>query len=117
MELAAEKAAETAAPAPAEVKPIELPEIISVKTLAELLQVSGIDVIKQLMRNGMMANITQTIDYEAAAAVAPGFGFQPKKTQARRKGLSVISEIKLQQMELGKEAGNLKPRPPVVTVM
>src|SRR3990170_1830026 len=100
MELAAEKAAETAAPAPAEVKPIELPETISVKTLAELLQVSGIDVIKQLMRNGLMANITQTIDYEAAAAVATGFGFQPTlKTQTGRKGLSVIGEIKLHQLE------------------
>ena len=97
---------------------IEIPDTINVKQLADLLQVSGIDVIKQLMRNSLMANINQTINYDQAAVVATGLGYEAKlKSQAGRKSLSVISEIKQQQLQRGKEIGNLKPRPPVVTVM
>jgi len=101
-----------------EARIIEIPETISVKLLAETLQVSGIDIIKQLMRNGMMASINQTVNYDAAAAVATGLGFQPKpRTVAGRKSLSVVGEIKQQQHQKGIDTGNLKSRPPVVTVM
>jgi translation initiation factor IF-2 len=108
----------TSTGSPAAVRPIEIPDSINVKQLADILQVSGIDVIKQLMRNGLMANINQTIDFEAASAVATALGFEAKQTSlAGRKSVSVISEIKQQQLQKGKETGNLKPRPPVVTVM
>jgi len=53
-----------------EARPIEIPHSSSVRQLAELLQISAIDIIKQLMRNGIMANINQVVNYEAAAAVA-----------------------------------------------
>jgi len=95
---------------------IELPHTLSVRQLADLLKVSVVDVIKQLMRGGIMANINQVIDYEAAAAVASGMGYKAQpQPQAARKAASVISEIKKQQ--LSAEAGNLKPRPPVITIM
>ncbi|GAF93735.1 unnamed protein product, partial [marine sediment metagenome] len=55
---------------------IEIPETLSVKQLADLLQVSAIEIIKRLMRNGIMANITQAIDYESAAAVAVDIGYE-----------------------------------------
>jgi len=42
---------------------VEIPHSLSVRQLADLLGVSAIDIIKQLMRNGIMANITQGIDY------------------------------------------------------
>ena len=97
---------------------IELPDTLSVKQLADLLQVSAIDVIKQLMRNGIMANINQSIDYESAAAVVAGLGYEAHlKPRAGRKSSSVISEIKKQQLQQDKELAGLKPRPPVVTVM
>ena len=38
---------------------VEIPATLNVKQLADILQVSAIDVIKQLMRNGIMANIIQ----------------------------------------------------------
>ncbi|MBI2328057.1 MAG: translation initiation factor IF-2 [Chloroflexi bacterium] len=101
-----------------EARLLEIPDTLSVKQLADLLQVSAIDVIKQLMRNGIMANINQTINYEAAAAVVTGFGYQAHlKAQASRKSASLIREIKKQQRQQGKELAGLKPRPPVVTVM
>ena len=97
---------------------IEIPETLSVKQLADLLQVSAIEVIKRLMRNGIMANITQAVDYESAAAVAVDCGYETQlKPQAGRKSASLIREIKKQQLQQGRELSGLKPRPPVVTVM
>ncbi len=101
----------------ADVTTIELPRTLSVRQLAELLKVSVVGVIKQLMKRGIMANINQVIDYDAAAQVATGFGYETHpQAQAARKAASVISEIKKQQM-LVEEGGNLKPRPPVITIM
>ena len=98
--------------------PIEIPATLSVKQLAVLLQVSAIDVIKQLMRNGIMANINQAVDYESAAAVAVGLGYEAHlKPRERRKSSSLIREIKQQQLQQDRELAGLKPRPPVVTVM
>jgi len=97
---------------------IEIPDTLSVKQLADLLRVSAIDVIKQLMRNGIMANINQAIDYESAAAVVAGLGYEAHlKPRAGRKPSSLIRDIKKQQLQQGKELAGLKPRPPVVTVM
>ena len=94
---------------------LELPRTMSVRDLAEILGATPIDVIKQLMRQGLMANINQVIDYDMASNVAEAMGFEVHlKTQETRK-TSVISEIKKQQKSA--ESGNLKLRPPVVTIM
>ncbi|MFC1900479.1 translation initiation factor IF-2 [Chloroflexota bacterium] len=114
-------AAEEAAPedaSAANTNTIELPATLIVKQLADLLQTSAIDVIKQLMRNGIMANINQAIDYESAAEVATALGYEPKpEPQTKRRAASLISEIKKQQLEQTKGKSALKSRPPVVTVM
>ncbi len=108
--------AEKQVAAGAELPRLELPHNISVRALAEVLKSSPVDVIKQLMRQGLMANINQVIDYEMASKVAVGMGYDahPQAQEARK--ASVISEIKKQQ-QLAEESGNLKPRPPVVTIM
>lgn len=95
-----------------EAKLIELPHSIAVRNLAELLQVSAVDIIKQLMRNGVFANINQVIDYETAAAVAVNLGYEAHpESRAARAGES----RRYQPQE--EEAGGLKLRPPVVTIM
>ncbi|MFN3975420.1 MAG: translation initiation factor IF-2 N-terminal domain-containing protein, partial [Dehalococcoidia bacterium] len=48
-------------------KVVELPPAITVRQLAEALGVSPIEVIKQLMRNGVMATINQAVDFDTAA--------------------------------------------------
>lgn len=102
----------------AKARSIEIPDALSVKQLADLLQVSAIDIIKQLMRNGIMANVNQAIDYESAAAVVASFDYEAHlKPQARRKSVTLIREIKKHQLQQDKGIGGLKPRPPVVTVM
>jgi len=96
---------------------IELPETLTVKQLADLLQVGGIDIIKRLMKNGIMASINQAVDYESATAVVASYGYEARmRSQTGRKS-TLISEIKKQQLQQGREQAGLKPRPPVVTVM
>ena len=57
---------------------VQLPPTLTVKHLADLMRVSPIDVIKQLMRNGVMAAINQVIDFDLAATVTPAFGYRAK---------------------------------------
>ncbi len=108
-----------AATATAPARTFEIPSSITVKQLSELLQVSSIDIIKRLMKSGIMANINQSVDYEAAAAIVTSLGFQAKlKVVAGAKSVSLIREIKNQQLhEVKGENAGLKSRPPVVTVM
>ena len=86
---------------------ISLPPTLTVKQLAELLKVSAVEVIKQLMRNGIMANINQAVDYDTAAVVVAHFGFEAKKQP-------VLTQIKRTVSTAG---GKLYPRPPVITIM
>ena len=105
-------------PQPVKPHPIEIPATLSVRQLAELLEVSAIDIIKQLMRNGIMVNINQPIDYETAAPVAASFDFEAHpKPQATRKLSSTVIEFKKGQHLRGEAGRGLKPRPPVVTIM
>jgi translation initiation factor IF-2 len=91
-------------------KQISLPPALTVKQLGELLEVNAVDIIKQLMRNGMMANINQTIDFNVASIIADNFGFKVKRQPAPVKS-------KLTQSAKGAKGGKLAPRPPVITIM
>ncbi|MFC2002346.1 translation initiation factor IF-2 [Chloroflexota bacterium] len=92
---------------------VEIPHSLSVRQLADLLSVTGVTIIKQLMRNGVMANINQVIDYNIAAAVADALGYEahPMSRSGQRS-----AGTKKQRPE-GEAASGLRPRPPVVTVM
>ncbi|MFC2045246.1 translation initiation factor IF-2 [Chloroflexota bacterium] len=97
---------------------IELTPSLSVRQLAELIQLSPIDIIKQLMRNGVMANINQAIDYDMAASVVTHFGYEPHlKARTSQRSSSSIGGIKQQREAETKKTAGLKERPPVVTVM
>lgn len=58
-------------------KTIEVPEIVTVRDLAERMETSPIDIIKELMKSGIMANINQEIDFDTAAIVAEEMGYDP----------------------------------------
>jgi len=96
---------------------MEIPHSIRVRELAEELDVNAIDIIKNLMRGGIMANINQVIGYEAAAAIVRSYGFEPKLKPRAAQRESVIAEIRKQKQHKDVGAGNLQTRPPVVTVM
>ncbi len=93
---------------------VELPASATVKQLAELLDVSPVEVIKQLMRNGTMANINEVVDYDMAAIVASDFGYEP--VAAQRKAISA-RKPKSDEKLVDIDSRLLKPRPAVVTIM
>jgi translation initiation factor IF-2 len=89
-----------------ELKPIELPEPVTVGELASRLEVNAQEIIKFLMKQGMMIAINQNLDFSKAALVARNFGYDAKPLP-----LPVSVEIE-------KEDGSLMlVRPPVVTVL
>jgi translation initiation factor IF-2 len=97
---------------------INLPRSISVRQLAEMLDIDAISIIKQLMRNGIMANINQIIDYETAGSIATSFGYKPHLAPIKDQLMaSAAEESKRLKRKYGKESENLVSRPPVVTVM
>src|SRR4030042_3359604 len=63
-------------------KVIELPVTLTVRDLPVKIEASPIDVIKQLMANGVMANINQQIDFDTAAIVVSEFGFEARPVAA-----------------------------------
>jgi translation initiation factor IF-2 len=88
---------------------VTIPEAITVQELANRMAERGVDVIKILMKLGVMATITQTIDADTAELVATEFGHRIKRvTEA-----DIESDIGgIQDTE-----ENLKARAPIVTVM
>ena len=91
---------------------VQLPHTLTVKHLADLIRVSPIDVIKQLMRNGVMAAINQVIDFDLAATVTPAFGFRAKPEE--RAKTPVIAALE----DVGSaDDANMKSRSPVVTIL
>lgn len=97
---------------------IEIPPTVTVRQLAETLDVTPVDAIKQLMRAGVMANINQVIDFKTAAVVASGFGVEAKLRHRPAAKVGRTAELKKQQkLAQGEQAAGLQLRPPVVTIM
>lgn len=101
-------------------KAIVIPDFLTVRELAGLMDVSPIQVIKELMNNGILANINQQIDYETAAIVAEEMGFE---TGPEAPPVTVEEEMPMiplplkERMYEGEAPEDLEPRPPVVTML
>ncbi|MGQ9466267.1 MAG: translation initiation factor IF-2 [Anaerolineae bacterium] len=99
---------------------IEIPARLTVRELAQLMNVSPIDVIKRLMYDGIIATINQTIDYETAAIVASEMGFEPREEAvaiAEEKAALAGPTPLWERLYAQENPANLRPRPPVVTVL
>ncbi|GAB6061962.1 translation initiation factor IF-2 [Deferrisoma palaeochoriense] len=92
----------------AQKRKIRIGEVITVSDLSQRMGVKATELIRQLMGLGVLATINQTIDVDTAALVASEFGYEVESYQ-------VGEEEILAQAEDRPE--DLKPRPPVVTVM
>ena len=89
---------------------VMIPDEINVGELASRLKRTASDVIKELLKLGVMANISQTIDFDTAAIVAEEMGAKVEKE------VFVTIEEKLFDESEDKEE-NLEPRSPVIVVM
>ncbi|HEX9648164.1 MAG TPA: translation initiation factor IF-2 [Alphaproteobacteria bacterium] len=91
------------------VREVVVPEAITVQELASRMAVRGAEVVKAMMKLGVMATINQVIDPDTAELVVGEFGHRIKR----------VSEADVEVGLSGPEdlAEELHPRPPVVTVM
>lgn len=104
-----------AATGPKEIKKVKLPSFIKVRDFALILKLPVTNIIKVLIKNGIMATINEEIDFETASIVAQDLGFEVESeadTSVTDFGLGFLQEI----LKAEKEE-NLKPRPPIVAIM
>jgi translation initiation factor IF-2 len=89
-----------------------LPETMTVQYLAEVLDQNPIDVIKQLMRNGIMASMNQVVEYKVATLVTTALSIRTSmaEPQSAAKGPAPEGSETVDESEL-------VTRPPVVTIL
>ncbi len=103
-------------PQRAQTRVLVLPETLSVQRLSELTDQNPIDVIKQLMRNGIMASMNQIIDYQMATLVTTAFGIHTTMAEPEPAVAAAHVETGATTAEPVDEA-DLTPRQPVVTIL
>lgn len=103
-----EKTSERPPTIPPKERKIKIYETIQVSELAKLMGVKVGELIKKSLQMGMPVTANQSIDADTAAILADEFGYQVEKAP-------IEEEILLQYTPPSPE--ELKPRPPVVTVM
>ncbi len=96
---------------------VEVPDFVTVRQLAELIGVSPIDVMKELIKNGIMASINQQIDYDTAAIVVEEMGYAAQPIRVEEKEAEDETMPQWRRLYDGQAAETLKPRPPVVTIL
>ena len=89
---------------------VQIPDEITVGELASRLKQTASNVIKKLMGLGVMASVSQVVDFDTAAIVAEEFGAKVEKE------VHVTIEERLFEVEED-NAADLVERPPVVVVM
>ena len=93
--------------------PVELPSNVSVGELANILELSNVDVIKSLMRLGVMATVNEIVEFDVAAKVAASFEIGVLKPKDKEDSLAA----KKTGMDSDLSEENALPRPPIVTIL
>ncbi|HMO06292.1 MAG TPA: translation initiation factor IF-2 [Paracoccaceae bacterium] len=92
-----------------QVRDVQLPEAIVVSELANRMAERAADVVKALMKMGMMVTMNQTIDADTAELVIEEFGHRAVR----------VTDADVEQAidTVADKADDLRPRPPIVTIM
>ncbi len=99
-------------------KIVELPRTLTVKELGDLLHTSAVEIIKELMKNGVMASINQAIDYDTAAIIATDFGYEPHEAATiERAEVPVERAVEAFVAPEEEDPALLQKRPPIVTIL
>jgi translation initiation factor IF-2 len=99
-----------------------VPDYLSVKDLAALINAGPIEVMKKLIANGIMASINQQIDFDTAAIVLEEMGFDARSASAAAAEEAVLeraskSTQEWRQVYTDEKPENLIVRPPVITIL
>ena len=91
------------------VREVVVPETITVQELANRMAERGVDVIKSLMRMGVMATVNQVIDADTAELVVTEFGHRLRRVAESDVEIGLRGEVDVEEV--------LEARAPVVTIM
>ncbi len=89
---------------------IYLPTSIVVKDFAKELKIDSTKLVMELMKQGVMASVTDKIDFETASIIAEDFGFKTEKAVNKKEDLEEDEDVEF-------EIKNKKYRPPVIVIM
>jgi translation initiation factor IF-2 len=123
----AQRPAQKPQPAPAPAKPdkfvppasgemITLKPPIIVRDLAEQLKRKPFQIIADLMEVGVFANVNQSIDEDVAQKICAKYNFR-FEVEKRERGGGAHTPIKRVELDIEDKPEDMKPRPPVVTIM
>ena len=87
---------------------VHIPEIITIRELANRMAEQSSNIIKHLLGMGVTATINHNINSDTAEYLVQEFGHNPIKEQKAEEIIKKIKEVKTE---------NLKSRPPIITVM
>lgn len=94
-----------------------LPDLITVRDFAETLNMSVTQIITELMKNGILANQNQNIDFDTAAILAEEMGFNVQKKQSSNLDEKHEENKEKALEEALSQTENLERRAPVIVVM
>lgn len=102
----------------AELKTVKIPNPVTVKKFAEILDLSVSAVITELMRNGIMATINEEIDFDTASIIAQDLGFETEEDLEMGDGEAITLEKLIDICKKEQESKEfLPPRAPIVTIL
>ena len=97
-------------------KVVEIPDVISVKEFSEKTGIGAAKIIGELMKNGILANINQKIDFDTAQIIADDLGVKIKKKISEASAEDVFKG-NLEALLQEEDPSDLKERSPIVVVM
>ncbi len=99
---------------------VVLPDSLTVRELADSIDISVIEVMKVLIANGIVASINQQIDFDTASIVCSEFDIEAL-SQSSLAELAEKEEAaqaqQWRQIYIDEKPENLKRRPPIVTIL
>lgn len=101
---------------------LEVPDFMTVRELSDLMEISPIEVMKQLIANGIMASINQQIDYDTAAIIIEEMGYVARplrEIEEEQRKAEIEAQRPKWRRELyeNEDEADLITRPAVVTIL
>ncbi len=98
-------------------KKVAITAPIKVSELAEAIGVDVMDLVGELMKNGVMATINDSVDFETAAIVVSELGFELEESEGDgEESTTTDSDVDMPRLSV-LEPGEGEPRPPIIAVM